>query len=295
MKKLIFILLLFFTIGASAQNTVTLPGGTNPFILQPRYGGSLSDSLKTFWFNASPGGGYNQWYSGTYINKFFVRKSDSTRTPGYVTNTAFRDTLLAHGLFFSTQFAGGGTSINPIKLADTVKLAKQLQVNNGGLSIIGGGNFFGHNAAASMYFNYSAAGIGITTSDSSQHKLIITAGASLNHVYGNPWIFNNTAGHTAADVDSVYAMLRSDGSFVKVPYSSGGLSSSNIVINETPGGTINSSNTAFTLAFTPTTAVAIFRNGLLQTIGVDYTISGTSITYLYAPTTGDLLRAMYFK
>lgn len=76
------------------------------------------------------------------------------------------------------------------------------------------------------------------------------------------------------------------------------LAPSSYVCRETPGGTINGSNTAFTLANTPIAGTEmVFLNGLLQNPGAgnDYTISGSAITYLTAPTTGDVLRATYLK
>lgn len=72
----------------------------------------------------------------------------------------------------------------------------------------------------------------------------------------------------------------------------------NIVSNETVGGTPNSVLTAFTLAFTPQVgSLELVLNGLVLEPGAgnDYTISGTAITMLFAPTTGDKLRAYYFK
>ena len=79
---------------------------------------------------------------------------------------------------------------------------------------------------------------------------------------------------------------------------SAGLSSSNFVDKEVPSGSINGSNTAFTLANTPTAGSEhVFLNGQLQASGAgnDYTISGTSITYLTAPETGDVLVVSYRK
>ena len=66
---------------------------------------------------------------------------------------------------------------------------------------------------------------------------------------------------------------------------------------ETPSGTINGSNTAFTLA--QSTIVSgtemLFKNGLLLAAGgADYTISGTSITMTTAPIAGDVLLATYY-
>lgn len=70
------------------------------------------------------------------------------------------------------------------------------------------------------------------------------------------------------------------------------------VAEEVPSGTINGSNTSFTLASTPiTSSVILYLNGirLRSGAGNDYTISGSTITMLYAPATGDVLIATYLK
>jgi len=76
------------------------------------------------------------------------------------------------------------------------------------------------------------------------------------------------------------------------------LSAANIVTRETPTGAVNGSNVTFTLAATPTlNTEEVFLNGILQEpgAGMDYTISGSTITYLSAPLTGDRLRVNYRK
>jgi len=76
------------------------------------------------------------------------------------------------------------------------------------------------------------------------------------------------------------------------------LAASNFVVREVPSGSINGSNTSFTLANTPTSGTEmVFLNGLLQESGAgnDYTISGGTITYLAAPSTGDSLLVSYMK
>jgi hypothetical protein len=76
-----------------------------------------------------------------------------------------------------------------------------------------------------------------------------------------------------------------------------GSNSANYAFAETPGGTINGSNTSFTLAHTPTnTSLALYKNGQLQLPGggADYTLSGSTITYNTAPLTGDLLTAQFY-
>lgn len=77
-----------------------------------------------------------------------------------------------------------------------------------------------------------------------------------------------------------------------------GLTSSNFVVRETPSGSINGSNTSFSLANTPVAGTEqVFLNGLLQEPGSgnDYTISGATITYLTAPLTGEKIVVSYRK
>ena len=78
------------------------------------------------------------------------------------------------------------------------------------------------------------------------------------------------------------------------------LSSTNFVYSETPSGTINGSNTTFTLANTPVTGtVCLYANGIRQNAGGsnDYTISTNTITFNAGatPQTGDVLLADYQK
>lgn len=68
------------------------------------------------------------------------------------------------------------------------------------------------------------------------------------------------------------------------------------VVRETPSGSVNGSNTSFTLANTPASGMEeVYLNGILQEPGAgnDYTISTNTITYLTAPLTGDRLRVSY--
>lgn len=80
--------------------------------------------------------------------------------------------------------------------------------------------------------------------------------------------------------------------------SGSGLSTSNFVFGEVPSGTINGSNTTFTLANSPTAGtVQIQLNGIMQLVGAgnDYTITGSTITFLSAPLTGDVVLVSYMK
>lgn len=65
-------------------------------------------------------------------------------------------------------------------------------------------------------------------------------------------------------------------------------------VTETPSGTVNSSNTTFTLTTAPATGtLKLYQNGVRLKITDDYTLSGSTITFVTAPTTGDTLLADY--
>ncbi len=66
---------------------------------------------------------------------------------------------------------------------------------------------------------------------------------------------------------------------------------------ETPSGLVNGTNGSFTLSQTPspTVSLALYRNGLIQANGTDYTSAGQNITFMSTsiPKTGDILQAFY--
>jgi len=71
-------------------------------------------------------------------------------------------------------------------------------------------------------------------------------------------------------------------------------SSSGRVVRETPSGAVNGVNGTFTLAAIPDSgSEEVYLNGYLQTLGIDYTISGATITMITIPETGDYLRVSY--
>lgn len=74
-------------------------------------------------------------------------------------------------------------------------------------------------------------------------------------------------------------------------------SSLTFVDGETPTGMIDGTNRNFTLAASPNpaTSLALYRNGVRQKFGVDYTLAGNAITFLAAstPESGAILTADY--
>jgi len=69
------------------------------------------------------------------------------------------------------------------------------------------------------------------------------------------------------------------------------------VDGEVPGGVIDGTNANFTLANTPnpTTSLVLFRNGVVQNPGQDYTLNGSTVQFLAGaiPQPGDALTAWY--
>jgi hypothetical protein len=65
--------------------------------------------------------------------------------------------------------------------------------------------------------------------------------------------------------------------------------------NEVPTGLINGVNVTYTLANNPNpdASLCLYHNGILEINGVDYTLSGVTITMNVAPITGDTLVAFY--
>lgn len=67
------------------------------------------------------------------------------------------------------------------------------------------------------------------------------------------------------------------------------------VDNGTPTGSINDVNVTFTLASTPKPvgSLNVYLNGQRQTLTTDYSLAGSTLTFVTPPPTGSLLRVSY--
>lgn len=105
-------------------------------------------------------------------------------------------------------------------------------------------------------------------------------------------VFVNPEGALEVISGSPTDCVRVDGTSVPC-----GESASYLVDGEVPQGAISGINSIFTLSGTPTPpeSLQIFRNGVLQRVGIDYALSGATIQFLIGavPQTGDLLAAYY--
>ena len=110
----------------------------------------------------------------------------------------------------------------------------------------------------------------------------------------------NTSGQIDAAAGNLGDCIHVDGSSGPCVTGTGGGSGGILPLYadaETPGGTLNGINTTFTTLFAPSPAnsLILFRNGLLQTHGFDFSQSGNVVTFLAGsiPQAGDELTASY--
>lgn len=127
----------------------------------------------------------------------------------------------------------------------------------------------------------AAAGLSITNGTAGQLMLAGTAGlAAFTSILGDVTV--SGTGVTTVNASNTTG-------FVKYTAN---------VYNEIPSGLVNNTNTTFNLVTVPAVAsLELFYNGVLLEPGAgnDYTISGTTITTLFAPVLGDKLRGFYIK
>lgn len=206
--------------------------------------------------------------------------------------------IVAEGTtYHDTKWLGvtyGTSTVDTTATTWTQDLSGVIYSNGSGLSLTGAtfavktGNGIAFDGSSNVTItpygtslNVSSSGIKITDGTSGQLMLAGTAGtASFATVSGDVTI-------TGTGVTTVSST--SGSGFVK--YGAG-------VYNETPTGSINSSNTSFTLANSPaSSSLELFYNGVMLEPGTgnDYTISGVTITTLFTAVTGDKLRAYYIK
>lgn len=111
----------------------------------------------------------------------------------------------------------------------------------------------------------------------------------------NRAVMINDLGELEAVSGNLSDCVRVDGT--AGPCGAAGNTGPGFVDGETPAGLINGSNATFTLANIPSPgpSLALYRNGLLQQQGLDYTLSGNTITFLAGaiPQPGDTLLASY--
>ncbi|MBE7542686.1 MAG: hypothetical protein M9913_20015 [Bryobacteraceae bacterium] len=107
----------------------------------------------------------------------------------------------------------------------------------------------------------------------------------------------NENGQIMSAVGAAGDCVRADGTTGPCGDGSGGGSLPLMVDAEMPVGVVNGVNAVFVLNYgpSPMESLRLYRNGILLKAGVDYTLSGNTITFQAGalPETGDVLQAAY--
>jgi hypothetical protein len=143
-----------------------------------------------------------------------------------------------------------------------------------------------------------SGGIGQVTQIQESDVLGLVADLSIRAQKGPG--YSNSRAAVINDTGQVEGALGSASDCVKVdgtsgPCGSGG--SANFVDLEVPSGVVDGSNAAFTLANLPSPAASLhlFRNGLVQKPGFDFTLANATVTFVTSaiPQPGDTILASY--
>lgn len=187
------------------------------------------------------------------------------------------------------------TTDDPITLGTTTLTFTQVaggSLYSAGAGLVLNGSAFDV-AAADSSVTVNADSLQVNVGDAS---LEVSSGLRVKHgTAGQVYIANSAGVLTPTTLSGDVASVSDSGS---VTLATGIVRASNYVVRETPSGSINGSNTTFSLASAPVANTeSVFLNGILQDVGSgnDYTISGDTITFLSAPVSGDKIRVTYLK
>ena len=129
-----------------------------------------------------------------------------------------------------------------------------------------------------------------------QNELTIRPMKGIGYTIGRAAVINQ-AGQIDGASGTLSDCVRVDGSSGPCGTGSGGGLTPNFVDSEVPQGLVNGVNTVFALSFAPSPAasVQLIRNGLQLVAGVDYLVTGNTVTFFITsvPLTGDQLTASY--
>lgn len=227
------------------------------------------------------------------------------------TATAAGTTTLTVSSSFLQQFTGTTTQTVVLPDATTLSVGHSFLITNRSTGTVtvnaNGGGLVQTMAAASQTLvtvvtNGTAAGTwdsaySITNAGAGGGTVTTVSVSTANGFAGS--VSNPTTTPAITVSTTITGVLKGNGTAISAATAGTDyMAPSSHVIRETPTGLVNGANTTYTLANSPIAGTEqVYLNGLLQEPGAgnDYTISGTTITYLTAPITGDRLRVTYLK
>lgn len=222
--------------------------------------------------------------------------------------TAAGTTTLTVGSPKVTQFTGSTTQTVVLPDATTLVVGQQFTITNrssGNITVNANGGTLVQTMVSGSFLTATVTAIG--TSAGTWDAAYTAAGGSGSVTSVSVVTANGFAGSVANAsttpaitlTTSVTGLLKGNGTAISAAtVGTDYLAPSNFVTRETPSGSVNGSNVTFTLANTPVSGTEhVYLNGILQDPGAgqDYTISGSTITYLAAPISGDKIRVSYQK
>lgn len=203
----------------------------------------------------------------------------------YTDNTNTRYSLLSGGggAVLSTVLAGLNTSTATIiTSSDTVLSAfGKLQ---GQINAIG--------PSGSLTYISQEIPSGSINSINVTFTTIHTPDTNSEMIFLNGLLIKRTVDYTISGTIITFTIAPTTLDDLRITYTYA--SSTNYISQESPSGSVNGINVIFVLSQTPTSnSEMVFLNGLLIKRTVDYTISGTTLTFTSAPTTGDDVKITY--
>jgi len=277
------------TIGAESALSLNDSIGSVSFF---GYGATTYSATPSALISASSQEAFTDTAKGTRL----VLSTTPNGSVSLVSSVAIQDSTVAIGRGFSsatpTSITIKGTDVS----SGTSNTASGSVAIQSGLST-------GNQGGGSIYFQSSSAG----SSGSSQNSSIIRMS-----IDNDGYIRQKSPDGTKligfkvndATTDHYYDWPQSQGAsntFLKND-GSGTLSWETLAPTyeqERPSGSIDGSNTGFTLTYTPATnsSLQVYIDGILQEQGVgkDYTVSGTTITFATAPSLGQVVIAIYTR
>jgi outer membrane murein-binding lipoprotein Lpp len=135
---------------------------------------------------------------------------------------------------------------------------------------------------------------GLTTSVTGNTASISTLTTNLGAVTSTVTTNGNLLSALSSTVGTLNSLVTNLANTVNA-FSAGG-SNAMFIDSETPSGTVNGTNSVFALAQTPSSSsLSLYRNGLLQQNGLNFTLAGTAVTFMAGslPQTNDRLEAYY--
>jgi hypothetical protein len=252
-----------------------------------RFNGTVTISWKSFTAGDTSDVAMQSTTNRITNGALYVQLVPSTNaTPSYYYNVLY----MSDGREQFSEFWAVPPSNTPLRVA-TVRVTG-LVTNSGGGTNGGTSGGSGGNAGGDT-------GSGTTTSVTESQVVGLTTDLSVRPVEGPAYTPSRTAMiNNSGQIDGV---VGNAADCVHVDGSTGACFDATLlatfVDRETPSGTIDGANATFTLvnAPQPVSSLALYRNGIYQTLGSDFTLSGSSIQFANAgiPQVGDILTASY--